>query len=286
MRIAPTVLLAVITLNLTSVARAQIVSTNNLPATPELRALDSGVLVNFRGPAPTGKAAGQAHCPRCDCAKSKVPVDKLPNADPQHHCPLCSCPVNKVPPDLPAGAELEMVAPRGGTVSGQALLRGQQLSGVKAMPPVLTGPGGATLPATVRWLTRPAGGAYANVFSATPTEKQLQPLFVTVAVPATAAPGIYAGKLEVAADGFRGAVPVKVEVMPWVLPAPKDWKLHTGLIQSPDTIALQYKVAPWSDEHLKLMEPSLRLLRDVGSDSCYVFLTAESDHYARYSAVR
>jgi hypothetical protein len=43
-----------------------------------------------------------------------------------------------------------MVAPRGGTASGQAMLRGQQLSGVMATTPVLTGPGGATLPATVR----------------------------------------------------------------------------------------------------------------------------------------
>lgn len=278
--------LAVFTLNLMTVAHAQVVSTNSLPAAPELRALDAGVLVDFRGPVPTGKAAGQAHCAQCNCAKSKVPVDQLPNADPQHHCALCLCPVNKVPPDLPAGAGLEMVAPRGGTVSGQAVLRGQQLSGVKAVTPVLTGPGGAMLPATVRWLTRPAGGVFANIFSATPKEKHLQPVLVTVTAPADAAPGVYTGRLEVVAEGFKGGVGVKVEVMAWVLPAPQEWKLHTGLIQSPDTIALQYKVAPWSDEHLKLLEPSLRLLRDVGSESCYVFLTAESDHYARYSAVR
>jgi hypothetical protein len=256
-------------------------------AATELRALDAGVLVDFRGPAaPTGKAPGQEHCPRCECAKNKEPSDKLPNADPQHHCALCRCPVNRVPPDLPPGAAIELVAPRGGTVSGQAVLRGQQLSGVKATPPVLSGPGGATLPVTVRWLTRSAGGAFANIFTATPVEKELQPVLVTVTVPANAVPGVYVGKLAVTATRFTGSVPVKVEVMSWVLPSPKEWKFRTGLVQSPDTIALQYKVAPWSDAHLKLLEPSLRLLRDVGSESCYVYLMAEGVYYARETSVR
>lgn len=255
-------------------------------AATELRALDAGVLVDHRTPTPTGKAPGQEHCPNCSCAKSKEPLDKLPNADPQHHCALCRCPVNRVPPDLPPGAAIELVAPRGGTVSGQALLRGSMLSGVKAALPVLTGPGGATLPAAVRWLTRPAEGAFANLFSATPVETNLQPVLVTVAVPANAAPGLYAGQLAVTADGFLGRVPVQVEVLPWVLPAPKEWPFRTGLVQSPDTIALQYKVALWSDAHLKLLERSLQLLRDVGSESCYVHLMAEGVYYVRETAVR
>jgi hypothetical protein len=55
--------LAVTTLNLKpGRATAAVVSTNNLPATPELRAIDAGMLVDFRTPAPTGKAPGQEHC--------------------------------------------------------------------------------------------------------------------------------------------------------------------------------------------------------------------------------
>jgi hypothetical protein len=275
-----------------SVAPGTVSTTNNLPATPELRTLDGGVLVDLRGPPPPGLVPGKQHCPRCWCANHVAlgrALETLPNADPEHHCRLCRCVINRIPPDLPPGADMEMVAPRGGTVSGQALLRGRALTGVQANPPVLRGPGGATLPASavqVRWVNRADRQMIANILSATPLEKQLQPVLVTVTVPADAAPGVYAGRLEVAADGFKGGVGIKLEVMPWVLPPPKDWKLHTGLIQSPDTIAIQYKVAPWSDEHLKYLEPSLLLLRDVGSESCYVFLIAESQHYARYSAVR
>jgi hypothetical protein len=230
---------------------------NNLPAKPELRVVDAGLRVDLQG----------AYGP-IQSQNSKV---------------------NMIPPDLPAGSGIELVAPRGGTVSGQAVLWGQSLSEVAAVTAVLTGPGGVRLPAgavQVRWLTRAPGGVFADVFSATPMEKQIQPVLVTVTVPTDVAPGTYVGRLEVTAGGFRGGVPVTLEVMPWVLPAPRDWGFRTGLMQSPDTIALQYKVAPWSDQHLNLLEPSLRLLRDVGSESCYVHLMAEGIYYARYTSVR
>lgn len=140
------------------------------------------------------------------------------------------------PSDLPPGSGLHMVAPRGGYASGLAVVRGQALSGVAAVAPKLTGPGGAVLPATavqVRWLT---GERFAEVFTEKPMEKQIQPLLLTVQAPAGAAAGPYVGKLSVTGAGFSGALDVQVDVMPWQVPPPKNWPMLTGLVHSPDTI--------------------------------------------------
>jgi hypothetical protein len=191
-----------------------------------------------------------------------------------------------VPADLPAGAGIEMVAPRGGRVMAQAVLRGPALANVAAQPPQLVGPGGATLPAgavTLHWLTGPARG---DVIVAKPVEKQTQPLLVMVEVPATAAPGMYHGTLTVTAQGFTGSLKVQLNVTGWTLPPPRDWQTICGMMHSPDTIAMHYKVEPWSDAHLKLMEPSLKLLADLGVKSTVLHLVAEGPMHERQSMVR
>jgi len=189
------------------------------------------------------------------------------------------------PPDLPAGTPLRLVAPRGGYASALAVARGPNLSALKAAVTPLQGPGGAIPPASVRvrWLT---GQTLATVFSGKPVESQVQPVLVTIRAPEQAAPGVYAGKLNVSGAGFNGTLDVKLELAAWQVPPPKDWPMLTGLAHSPDTIALWYKVEPWSDEHLKRMEPSLQLLRDLGSESCYLYLISEANYYERYSIVR
>jgi hypothetical protein len=226
---------ASIALNTATIARAQIVSTNNLPATPELRAVDVGQIIELRG-----ATAGEL-------------------------------------PELPAGAGLELVAPRGGRASGQAVVRGAKLASVTATV------AGLNLPVQVRWLT---GATVADTFVPQPVEQQTQPFWVTVNVPADARPGKYAGTVNVSADGWRGSLPVTVDVLPWVLPPAKDWQVLTGFHHSPDTIALHYKVDPWSDQHLKLLEPSLRLLADLGTKSTMIYLVAEGLMYERFSMVR
>jgi hypothetical protein len=191
-----------------------------------------------------------------------------------------------VPPDLPEGAGLEMVIPRAGQASAQALLTGEKLEGITAGVTALTGPQGAVLPATevsVRYLTGPV---FADQLAPQPVETQRQPILVTVKVPAAAAPGIYRGQLQVSCAGFTGQLPVQVEVMEWLLPPKEQWRTMAGLLHSPDSVALQYNVEPWSDRHLALMESSLRLLADLGGRDAKIYLIANGVEKERYSMVR
>lgn len=186
----------------------------------------------------------------------------------------------------PAGTPLRLVAPRGGYASALAILSGPRLAKVTSAPPALTGPGNAAMPADavqVRWL---AGAAMPDVFTPTPTGTQQQYALLTVHAPANAAPGRYTGIMRITAEGFEGSLPVELDVATWQVTAPRDWRMLVGMIHSPDTVALQYKVEPWSEAHLKYMEPSLALLRDIGGETCTVFLIADGVVCERYSMVR
>ena len=125
-----------------------------------------------------------------------------------------------------------------------------------------------TPPGTVP-LTRKGGSAGA-----------VQPVDVTVDVPKDAAPGAYAGKLTITMDGLGKpvTVPVHVEVIDWTLPDPADYTYFLGLIQSPEGVALAYKVPLWSDRHLKLVGRSLELIGQTGGKVLYLPLGAESQY--------
>jgi len=97
------------------------------------------------------------------------------------------------------------------------------------------------------------------------------PVWVTVDVPPAAKPGDYAGKLTVKADGAQPVeVAVKLRVADWKLPDSTEFTTHVGIIQSPDSVAMKYKVKMWSEEHWKLLEKSFKLLGYVGADVVYI----------------
>ncbi len=92
-----------------------------------------------------------------------------------------------------------------------------------------------------------------------------RPVWVTVDVPAEAKPGRYNGTLEVVADGQQSVpVGVFVEVLAATLPPPAQWRFRLDLWQNPFAVARYHDVRPWSDAHLKLLEPHLRLLAEAG----------------------
>lgn len=99
----------------------------------------------------------------------------------------------------------------------------------------------------------------------------IQPVWFTVRVPHDAKPGEYAAPIAVSAEG---ADPVKtalrLSVADWALPDSKDFASHVGLTQSADSVALQYKVALWSDEHWRLLDKTFALLGQVGEDEVYL----------------
>jgi len=105
----------------------------------------------------------------------------------------------------------------------------------------------------------------------------LQPIWVTVNVPADAVAGEYKASLTVEAQGFNPIdVPLVVTVCPFCLPTPAHFRTHTDFVQSPESVALQYKVPLWSDEHFKLVERSFTHLSKAGNRIVHLRLIAKT----------
>jgi len=113
------------------------------------------------------------------------------------------------------------------------------------------------------------------------------PVWVTVTVPKDARPGLYKGKLTVKAEGAKPLVAtLEMKVVDWTLPDPQDWRTWVELIQSPDTLAVQYGVDLWSDEHFKLIAKSMEHLNEAGSRVLYMPLIAHTNLGNAESMVR
>ena len=100
----------------------------------------------------------------------------------------------------------------------------------------------------------------------------VQPVWVTVTVPKTAPAGTYEGIITVSADGLPPLnVPVKLQVIGnYVLPDAKDFKFYMGVLESPDSLAMQYNVPLWSEEHWKLIDKAFELLALIGTKEVHI----------------
>jgi len=113
------------------------------------------------------------------------------------------------------------------------------------------------------------------------------PVWLTVSVPRSAAPGRYVGSATVRAEGTPSAnVPIQVEVADWTLPDTDNFTAWVDMIQSPDTLALEYDVPLWSQRHWELIARSMKLLKGVGNQVLYVPLIAETNLGNAESMVR
>lgn len=120
--------------------------------------------------------------------------------------------------------------------------------------------------ATVPWFA----SLQAELPAEMPVDKKsgaaIQTAVLRVRIPKDAAPGDYNGHVSVSADGVTGVtVPVSVHVADWAIPDPRDYRTYVGLYQSPTSLAMQYKVKEWSEEHWKLMDRSFALLARAGN---------------------
>jgi hypothetical protein len=104
------------------------------------------------------------------------------------------------------------------------------------------------------------------LLSQPPTDAVTVPVWVKVEVPKTQPPGWYTGTLGIKANGKDFTVPVQVLVTGATLPNPREFTSLIGAACSPEAIAAHYQVEPWSDAHLRLMEPSLRMAGQLGND--------------------
>ena len=58
------------------------------------------------------------------------------------------------------------------------------------------------------------------------------------------------------------------------------------IVQSPDTLQLEYGVPAWSDKHFELIARSFRLMREVGSGVLYLPLICSTNYGNEESIVR
>ncbi len=116
-----------------------------------------------------------------------------------------------------------------------------------------------------------AAPAKYDVTQATKAARAVAPIWLTVKVPADARPGNYTGKLTVNCEGETAVeVPVDLKVTDWTLSDPDCFQTWTEMVQSPDTLKLEYGVPAWSDKHFELIARSFRLMREVGSKVVYL----------------
>lgn len=96
--------------------------------------------------------------------------------------------------------------------------------------------------------------------------RSCQPYFVSFRIPADAVPGVYTGSIQVSAkDQHAVSVPVRIEVLDWLLPDASRFQTRAFLEQSPHGVAKHYKVELWSDAHFKHMEATFKQLGRIGN---------------------
>ena len=194
---------------------------------------------------------------------------------------------------------------RGGVCSGQVVASSKSsFKGLKVTASDLSGPG--SIPASriqlryarIGWYRSPTFLELEDFPPAeisTPTGRKVpagsgavQPVWVTVRVPAEAKSGDYTGTVTVSADGQDAVdVPLKLRVVDWRMPAPEDFK-HSFLefIQSPESQSMHYKVEMWSDKHWKLLDRTFKLLGEVGNKVVYI-TAQERTHFGNpHSMIR
>ena len=92
----------------------------------------------------------------------------------------------------------------------------------------------------------------------------IRPVWLTLNIPETAAPGNYSGLLTVTCAGRETSLKLSIRVQNQVLPRPGQWKHRLDLWQNPWVVAWQNNLKPWSEEHLALLKKHLQLYADAG----------------------
>ncbi len=180
---------------------------------------------------------------------------------------------------------------RNGHFCGQLALGSTEgLAGVSATPAALKGPKGEIPAANVAALFgvpngyRGSAAWFVNLAARPPAQvavdksvgAAVQEILIRVKVPKDAAAGLYKGTVTVSASGKKFEVPLEVNVSDWTLPDPQDYRTYVGIYQSPISVAMQYNVKPWSEEHWKLMDRSFELLGRIGNKMINVSVVDET----------
>ncbi|MHC4716522.1 MAG: glycoside hydrolase domain-containing protein, partial [Planctomycetota bacterium] len=120
-----------------------------------------------------------------------------------------------------------------------------------------------------------------------PVAAAMAPVWVSVAIPAGTAAGLYRAALTIRAQGKAPVhVPVELEVFGWSLPPAGQYVSELSVYQSPDTLAARYKVPLWSDRHWELVERSVRLIGAASNHTIIIPLLSKEQVGNEQSYVR
>jgi hypothetical protein len=170
---------------------------------------------------------------------------------------------------------VRIAVPRNGTCAGVAVVSDSRgVRNVSAKIGALTGPGGATFKPEsfeIRYAVQQEGSRFCDALLASPPDGARNiPIWLLANASKGQTPGWYTGTLTVSANGQEFKAPVQVLVFPFAVPDPRENRTMVGMIHSPDTVAVQYGVEPWSEKHFQLMEKTVALMGQLGSDVVHV----------------
>ena len=201
---------------------------------------------------------------------------------------------------------VSIVAARNGGFSGKVIVGSSKpIQGLTVTPSDLRN-GSSTLPAAavqirygLPWGTEAGnGGRSSGVLLGAVAEVPLKefpvsqggatvPVWITVRPGKEAVAGVYTGQIKIAAGGETPvAVAVTVKVVDFTLPDPQNYKTIVELIESPDTLSLEYNEPLWSARHLAMIADSFRLISNTGTRVVHVPVIAHTNLGNAESMVR
>lgn len=99
--------------------------------------------------------------------------------------------------------------------------------------------------------------------SATVAAETVQPVWLSIKVPAGSIPGEYAGTLTIEAEK-KYTLGISLTVINKTQPPARDWKYQLDLWQHPAAIARVHQVKLWSNAHFNLMRKYYTMLAEAG----------------------
>jgi hypothetical protein len=170
---------------------------------------------------------------------------------------------------LPAGGGIKLTAWRGETVNAQIVVSAStKQDALRCDPLVLTGT--SRVGATCRFVRhtladgKPQGDILDTASVLDLPAGGNRAVWIQIEVRSDAAPGLSRGDLTIRSDQSKCAIPIQLEILPAVLPAPDQWSFHLDIWQHPQAIARWHDVPLWSDAHLALLKPQMIRLARAG----------------------
>lgn len=102
-----------------------------------------------------------------------------------------------------------------------------------------------------------------TIQSASLAAETVQPVWLSIKVPAGTKPGQYTGTVTVD-TGKKYTLDISLTVINKTLPPARDWKYQLDLWQHPAAIARVHQVKLWSDAHFNLMRKYYTMLAEAG----------------------